>query len=395
MKNTVRIVKVLVGLLFIVSGLVKANDPLGLSYKMQEFFELWSAGFSEGSFIRKALETLHQHSLALSISMISLEIITGVALLLGWYKKAILWLLLLLIIFFSFLTGYAYLSGKFTNCGCFGDCLPITPLTSFLKDIALLLMISFLLTKQRFITPVSSAGVRTSVLFLSLLCSLGLQWYVLNYLPLADCLPFKKGNNISEQMKPPKNATPDISETRLVYKNKVTGKEKDMSQDEFNNSKIWKDTTWKWEETNTKLIKKGNNEAPLNGFSITGMPTVDSASGNKITPDSTSAILSKPIAVIGFGLGETSSWLEDFKKLADAARQKNVPVYFASNTSEYFQNLFGKSGVNVPVYSTDFTVMRIAARTPATFYIIKNGTIAGKYSYRSLNKLVEDLKEIN
>jgi uncharacterized membrane protein YphA (DoxX/SURF4 family) len=149
MRIPVRVIQIFVGVLFIISGLVKANDPMGLSFKMQEFFELWSEGFRPGSSISASLTALHKTSLALSIGMITVEIFAGVALLLGWKKKAILWLLLLLIIFFTFLTGYAYLSGKFTNCGCFGDCLPITPLTSFLKDLALLVMIIFLLFGKR------------------------------------------------------------------------------------------------------------------------------------------------------------------------------------------------------------------------------------------------------
>jgi uncharacterized membrane protein YphA (DoxX/SURF4 family) len=132
MRIAIRIVQIFVAVLFIVSGLVKANDPIGLSYKMQEFFELWNEGFAQGSFIRNILTFFNEQSLALSIIMITLEIVAGVALLLVWKKKFVLWLLLVLIVFFTFLTGYAYLSGKFTNCGCFGDCLPITPFTSFL-----------------------------------------------------------------------------------------------------------------------------------------------------------------------------------------------------------------------------------------------------------------------
>jgi uncharacterized membrane protein YphA (DoxX/SURF4 family) len=88
MKIFVKIVQVTVGLLFIISGLVKANDPVGLAYKMQEFFELWSEGFSAGSFVAGTLAALHKASLALSVFMITLEIIAGVALLLGWKKKA-------------------------------------------------------------------------------------------------------------------------------------------------------------------------------------------------------------------------------------------------------------------------------------------------------------------
>src|SRR6478735_8535936 len=117
MKIVTAIVRFLVGILFIVSGLVKANDPLGLSYKMQEFFELWSGELATSHFFLKGgmigfFDFLHQQSLPLSIFMITLEIIAGVALLLGWKKNLILWLLLSLIVFFTFLTGYAYLSGK-------------------------------------------------------------------------------------------------------------------------------------------------------------------------------------------------------------------------------------------------------------------------------------------
>src|SRR6476646_4699033 len=155
-KTFLNTARLLVGILFIFSGLVKANDPLGLSYKMQEFFELWSSELTTGHFFLKGgligfFDFLHQQSLSLSIFMITLEIIAGVALLLGWKKNFILWLLLTLIVFFTFLTGYAYLSGKFTNCGCFGDCLPITPLTSFLKDVILLILIIVLLSGVKYI----------------------------------------------------------------------------------------------------------------------------------------------------------------------------------------------------------------------------------------------------
>src|SRR5687768_1411881 len=126
MKPLLTISRIIVGILFIFSGLVKANDPLGLSYKMQEFFELWGVA------------QFNQYTLLMSVLMNAFEIIAGFALLLGWRIRLFSWLLLLLIIFFTFLTGYAYISGKFKNCGCFGDCLPITPLTSFIKDLALL-----------------------------------------------------------------------------------------------------------------------------------------------------------------------------------------------------------------------------------------------------------------
>src|SRR5437016_3413120 len=107
MKILVNLARIIVGILFIFSGLVKANDPLGLSYKMQEFFEVWGWDF------------LNDYTLAFSVLMIAFEIIAGVAVLLGWRMKLFSWLLLLLIIFFTFLTGYAVFSGKIRTCGCF------------------------------------------------------------------------------------------------------------------------------------------------------------------------------------------------------------------------------------------------------------------------------------
>src|SRR5436190_18950870 len=117
MKVLVSLARIVVGLLFIFSGLIKANDPLGLSYKMQEFFEIWG------------MEKFNSWTLASSVLMNGFEIIAGFALLLGWRIKLFSWLLLLLILFFTFLTGYTYVTGKPTNCGCFGDCIHITAKT--------------------------------------------------------------------------------------------------------------------------------------------------------------------------------------------------------------------------------------------------------------------------
>ena len=131
MKIILNISRIIVGLLFIFSGLIKANDPLGLTYKMQEFFEVWGKSFPS---LHSLMLLLNDYALAFSIITITLEIIVGVAILFGWDKKFFSWLLLILIIFFTFLTGYAVFSGKNKRCGCFGDCIPLTSMQSFIKD---------------------------------------------------------------------------------------------------------------------------------------------------------------------------------------------------------------------------------------------------------------------
>jgi uncharacterized membrane protein YphA (DoxX/SURF4 family) len=377
MKIAVRIVQVLVGLLFIFSGLVKANDPLGLSFKMQEFFELWTAGFTRGSLIYNALSFFHNNSLTLSIIMITLEILAGVALLIGWKKRVVLWLLLTLIIFFTFLTGYAYLSGKFTNCGCFGDCLPITPLSSFTKDIILLVMILFLIFGQKHVTSIFSKSNKAIILLASLLLSLGLQWYVLNYLPIADCLPFKKGNNIAVQMKPSAGSVPDSFAIRFIY-------QKGGKQFEFAPENLPADfTTYKFIDRKQTLVRKGNAEPAIKGFSLVGITSEDSAQ----------IILSQPIVIAVFSQDfKKPDWITSFKSLADAAKAKALTIYIASPNVAEAQTAFANTGIsNIQFFNTDFTVVRTVARTNPTVLIIKNGTIEKKYSKKGLYKAALDL----
>ena len=137
MQNFLKTLRWSVGLLFIFSGLIKANDPLGLSYKMQEFFDVWGVQF------------LTDYTLGFALVMNTLEIVAGIALIVQFPYKQTLWLLLGLIVFFTFLTGYALFSGKIKTCGCFGDCIPLTPKTSFIKDIVLFIAIVILLFNQK------------------------------------------------------------------------------------------------------------------------------------------------------------------------------------------------------------------------------------------------------
>ncbi|MGZ5287742.1 MAG: BT_3928 family protein, partial [Flavisolibacter sp.] len=375
MKIAIRTIQILVAVLFIISGLVKANDPLGLSYKMEEFFEIWNTSLAAGNFFAKDLLTgffsfLHGYSILLSIIMITLEIMAGIALLFGWSRKLVLWLLLLLILFFTFLTGYALFSlhpdgsPKFTNCGCFGDCLPITPKTSFLKDLALLVMIVLLLFGKKWMMDFFSTRTKTLILSASLFSSLLLQWYVLNYLPIVDCLPFKRGNNISEKMKQPPGSYGDSTAIRYIY-------EKDGKRYEWDWTELPADfETYTYIDRIDKLVRKGNAEPPIKNFSLTGAEVTDSVSGEKNRNDSTLQVLEQPFAIIGFGLGKAAekSWLEDFREVIQMASRKNIPVYFATNERERLIRFFKDNGISVQVFALDFTNIRTAARTQPGFY---------------------------
>ena len=131
-----------VGILFIFSGLIKANDPLGFGYKLEEYFEVFHISF------------LNDFAVAIAIFLCTLEIVLGVALLLGIRAKQTSLGLLLLTIFFTFLTFYSAAFDVVRSCGCFGDAIPLTPWQSFTKDVILLLFIFIIYSNRSQITSV-------------------------------------------------------------------------------------------------------------------------------------------------------------------------------------------------------------------------------------------------
>ena len=387
MKLTVTALRILVGVLFIVSGLVKANDPLGLAYKMQEFFEVWNAGLASSSFFAANVSIsffhfLHDQSLVLSIIMITLEIVAGVALLLGWKNRGVLWLLLLLIVFFTFLTGYAWASGKFKNCGCFGDCLPITPLTSFIKDVVLLLAILFLFFNQKYIQPLASRSVRNMAMAAALLGTLLFQWYVLAYNPVVDCLPFKQGASIPQGMKIPANAIPDSFAIRFVYKKE--GKDYEFSPEDLPADL----DSYEYVNRTDKLIRKGNAEPPIKGFALSGITNIDS----------TSIVLEQPLAILFFIKGQqaiSQKEKETFAKVYKEATAQHIPVHVVTNgleetTAALPPALFPQASF----FKIDYTTFKTAARTNPSIYLLKRGVIVNKWSGLQADKALDQIATV-
>jgi len=366
--NTARL---LVGILFIFSGLIKANDPLGLSYKMQEFFEVWN------------LAALDTWTLGFSVIMIVFEILAGVAVILGWRMRLFAWLLLLLIIFFSFLTGYAVISGKIRECGCFGNCIPLQAMGSFMKDLILLLLIGILFVYRKEIQPFTTTGNSQLILIITLVFSFSIQWYALRYLPLVDCLPFKKGASILEKMKAPPNAIPDSTVINFVY-------EKNHKTMEFPASQLPADldSSYVFIKRYDKLIRKGNNEPEIKDFSLI------SESGN----DSTYQILDRPgslVMLISRSFPQINPhWNKAFLLLYTLAKSKNIPVILVTSNKAEAGAWLKANNLNIPVFGCDATAVKTAARADPTLYLLKKGIILDKWSYANLELAIPFLAEL-
>lgn len=376
MKATVNISRVIVGSIFIFSGLVKAIDPLGLAYKMQEFFEVWAA---EG-ILKDIMMWLTGNAALFSVVMITLEVVLGVALLLGWRTKLVSWLLLLLMLFFTFLTSYVLFSGKIRACGCFGDCIPLTPIQTFTKDIVLLLLVLLILVKRKYINPLFSGTINLSLVLFVLLAVVGLQLYVFRHLPVKDCLPFRVGNNILELRKMPKDAIPDKFDYIFEYK-------KNNENKEFKVNAL-PDSTWEFVERKQILIEKGKNNEPLiNDF------TLMTASGT----DSTEAVLStwgeyyllfvKDVSMLPKG------WVED-QRLAAVKSESGKKVFVVSSQRKITEERYGLLSIagkklNIPVLTCDATALKTAARNNITLYLMNGPVVKSKWGGNDIEKAID------
>ena len=350
MQTFLKILRWSVGLLFIFSGLIKANDPLGLSYKMQEFFDVWGMNF------------FSDYTLALALVMNTLEIVAGIALLIQFPYKQTLWLLLGLIVFFTFLTGYAFLSGKIKTCGCFGDCIPLTPKTSFIKDIILFNAIVILLFNQKKNKTTIPKGLGIFVLILSI-AGVGYgQDYVLKHLPIIDCLPYKTGNDIIEKMKQPAGAIPDSISIQMEFE-----KEGKLVSYDANHLPENFDSTYVYKNRKEVVVTKGNGlVAAIPEF---GLNTMNGE-------DSTQAIFALPIPYVLVFAGKIENavpWEELLKKL----HEKYKNVYIVTADKEGTKNSLAKESILIG----DITMIKTAARVWPTVMIMNGATIMQKKSY--------------
>ncbi len=191
MKVLVQISRFFVALTFIFSGFVKLVDPLGSSYKFQEYFGVDVLN----------LEFLIPYALPFSVVLILAEIMLGVMLLVGYLPKFTTWSLLLLIFVFLFLTWYSAYYNKVTDCGCFGDAIKLSAWGTFYKNVILVVFIIILVWKAKLISPIASENLAKWSTFLSFFLFLYITYYVLIHLPIIDFRPYAIGKSIPEGMK--------------------------------------------------------------------------------------------------------------------------------------------------------------------------------------------------
>ena len=362
MKFLVGFSRVFVGVLFIISGLIKLNDPVGFSFKLEEYF---SPSVLD-------LPFFEPYALAISIVVVVVEVLLGVALLIGFQRKFTVWSLLAMIVFFTFLTFYSAYFNKVTDCGCFGDAIKLTPWESFTKDVILLVLILVLVIGINHIQPLFNRKTSWITMGVAILgCVLFCQ-HVLSHLPAKDFRPYKIGANIMEGMIIPEDAPKPIQE--FAWKFNVNGEEK-----VYVTNGAYPEVEGDFVGVDTKVVQEGY-EPPIHDFTI-----------EKEGVDHTNTMLEEPklLMVISYDLAKSE--LDAFtavKKATDKALEKGYKVIgmSASGEDETYA-VTQEYDLNFEFYFSDMTTLKTITRSNPSILVLEKGTILQKKHYNDFDEL--------
>ncbi len=357
------IARTLLALTFLLSGFVKAVDPLGTVYKIEDYLKAFGGFFTD-------LLPLAEFA---AIGLIMAECVLGVCMLLNIRTQWTSWLSLLFYLFMTPLTLWIALTNPVSDCGCFGDALVLTNCQTFWKNIVLLALVIILLLCRKAIPQTFVWKAELTIAILAAAASFGLMEYTWLHLPPIDFRPYKVGNNIPALMEIPEGAEPDVYETTLIY-------ERDGKQQSFTLENYPKgDPEWTFVDQRSVLVKKGY-EAPIHDFEILTMDYED------ITYDILES--EEPVTlIIMYDLKKA-----DRKQAAKAFRlyeEMSKCLFLTGSGEDDIYAFAAEMGMDEETAERAFctcdpVTLKTIVRANPGMVVIQNGTIIAKHNLRQL-----------
>ncbi|WP_375416807.1 BT_3928 family protein [uncultured Hymenobacter sp.] len=353
-----RVCWLLLGVVFIFSGLVKLNDPVGTALKFEEYFDVFSRDLPVLSGLFKSLAS---SSRLLSILLSAAEVILGTAVLLRWHLRPVLWVLLALLTFFGFLTFYSAAFNKVTDCGCFGDFIKLTPWTSFGKDLFLLGLWAVVFFNQRFLRRTFAKGtLGLMMMTFAAAIAIGIGVRALGHLPYFDFLPYKVGNNIGQLMK----ASAPLRYKYIMEKN---GQTQDFT--------TYPDSTWTFKQMVALNPEAGPKITDFRVWNDAGDYTQELLQGNKLV-----------LIVQNTDKTDRDRFVLINQLFAGAQKSRRgiTPLIITSSSPQEFDVFRHNANFAVPYYYADATVLKSMIRSNPGFIILKDGVVKAKYHYHDI-----------
>ena len=361
LKMIVNLCRIIVAVTFIFSGFVKAIDPIGTQYKLQDY--LGAIGMA-GILPNWTL-------LAVAVFLAAIEFCIGIFLLFAIQRRLISKLTVAFMAFMTMITVWIVVADPVKDCGCFGDALHLTNTETLIKNIVLLVCSLAIMYRPlamfRFVSK-SNQWIVTNYTIVFILMSSGLSLY---YLPIFDFRPYHIGVNIPRGMEIPKGAKlPQFKTTFIMEKN---GQRKEFTLDNY------PDASWKFIDSKTVQTSEGYIP-PIHDFSITD---------NKTGLDLTNSVLSHK----GYTFLLIAPHLEtaddsnfgDIDRLYEYAQSYDIPFYcLTASTTKAIKRWVDLTGAEYSFCITDEAVLKTIIRSNPGLLLLKDGTIINKWSHNNL-----------
>ncbi len=342
--------RIFVGGLFIFSGLIKLNDPVGTQIKMEEYFTVFADSFA--SFFSWFIPAALPISMFLSV----LEIVIGVAVLIQYRMKVTSVILLALLLFFTALTFFSAYTGKVTDCGCFGDAIPLTPWQSFYKDVILLVFVMHLFWHRRRLAPLVEMKLSRVLLIATTVISIFVGYYAIAHLPFIDFRPYKVLNSIPQEMIPEE-------EPIVVYSFIKDGESVESTEFLLPADGYEYDTSW------VSNIKEST--AKITDYQVLGVD------GDDYTQES---FAGKKVFLIFYNVHKSqTSAMQDITAMVDALPSDVQVMAFTSSSGPDFEAFRHEYQLAAPYYFLDATVLKAMIRSNPGMMVVQNGIVLGKW----------------
>lgn len=347
-KVLINIVRILLSLTFIFSGFVKAVDPIGTQYKIQDYLAVW----------RLAEYVPDMVTLGMSVMLAMAEFVMGMFLLFAIYRRVVTKAMFLFLFFMTALTLWIYIANPVSDCGCFGDALVLTNGETLLKN-AILLAMAFIVAWEPLEMPrFVSLGNQWMVFHYTFIFILGISVWSLYDLPIFDFRPYHIGQNIPKAMEIPEGAVlPEYETTFLLEKD---GEIKEFTIDNY------PDSTWTFVESYTEKVKDGF-EPEIQDF------PVDLPKGYMF------------LLVSPYLEKADDSTFGNIDIIYEYAHDHGYPFYCLTASGKKAQAYWRDvTGAEYPFVAADAIQLKTMVRSNPGLLLIKDGTIIGKWSHNSL-----------
>lgn len=355
----------LVGGLFIFSGLIKLNDPIGTEIKMEEYFEVFAQDF--GSFFNYFIP----FAMEIGFIMIVLEIALGVAVLLFYRMEITTVVLLLMMIFFTFLTFYSAYFNKVTDCGCFGDAIKLTPWESFWKDIFLMIFILHLFWYRKIYVPVLRTMEGHAVIAGVTILSTVLGIYAISHLPFIDFRAYRIDNHIPQQMQPEEQP-----KFEYVFLQKSDGKE-------LRSEKYLSDTT-QYKYLSVRQTNEDKTRAKITDYAVT------SPEGEDVTQ---STFEGNKLLIVMYDVDKASTDnMSAVRNLINGVDGKVETMILTASPEQKIESFRHEHQLAAPYYFADATVLKTIIRSNPGMTLWVNGTVKGMWHHNDTPEADEVLQ---